>query len=133
MSEVFTIPLRVYYEDTDAGGVVYHANYLRFIERCRSEWLISAGWPLDRVENTFGATFVVTAIDAQFHAPARLMDMLTVSCEMIETRRVQFKAKQTVCRGNEPLFTALVSLACLNRATFKPLALPAPLLPLFRN
>ncbi len=131
MSEMFSIPLRVYYEDTDAGGVVYHANYLRYMERCRSEWLSANGWPIDRVERECGAVFVVTHIDARFKAPARLMDSLTVTTAFAEVRRVQFTSQQTVNRGAERLFEATVTLACLDRQSFRPIAIPQPLLPFF--
>jgi tol-pal system-associated acyl-CoA thioesterase len=128
----FAISLRVYYEDTDAGGVVYHANYLRFMERCRSEWMVQHGFPLDAFEGTFGAIFVVTHLDARFHKAARLMDALTVTTQFLEVRRVQFKARQTILRGDELLFDATVSLACLDKNSFKPVAIPQPLLPHFQ-
>jgi acyl-CoA thioester hydrolase len=133
MSEAFSIPLRVYYEDTDAGGVVYHANYLRYMERCRSEWLAHNGWPIDRVERECGMVFVVTQLEARFLAPAKLMDSLSVTTEFVEVRRVQFKSLQTVCRGAERLFEATVTLACLDRQTFRPVAIPQHLLLLFKK
>jgi acyl-CoA thioester hydrolase len=132
MSEVFSIPLRVYYEDTDAGGVVYYANYLKFIERCRSEWLIAAGHPIDQFEHHSGALFVVRRVHAEYYAPARLMDALTVTSRVVEMRRVQFTALQTVVRGDERLFEATVTLACIDRRTFKPVAIPPHLHSLFR-
>jgi tol-pal system-associated acyl-CoA thioesterase len=127
----FSITVRVYYEDTDAGGVVYHANYLRFLERCRSDWLAHHGWPVDRVQSEWGVVFVVTAIEAKFLAPARLMDEVWVSTEIVETRRVQCKARQTVRRGDELLFEAMVSLACVRVSTLRPCAIPEPLKPFF--
>ncbi len=132
MSEIFSIPLRVYYEDTDAGGVVYHANYLRYMERCRSEWLAHHGWPIDRVERECGMVFVVTQLEARFKAPARLMDRLTVTTQFVEVRRVQFTSRQTVRRGTEQLFEATVTLACLDRQRFRPMAIPQLLQPLFK-
>jgi acyl-CoA thioester hydrolase len=133
MSEIFSIPLRVYYEDTDAGGVVYHANYLRYMERCRSEWLAHHGWPIDRVERECGMVFVVTHLEARFKSPGKLMDTLTVTTQFAEVRRVQFKSHQTVSRGAERLFEATVTLACLDRTTFRPVAIPQQLQPLFKT
>jgi acyl-CoA thioester hydrolase len=130
---VFSTKIRVYYEDTDAGGVVYHANYLRFLERCRSDWLIHHGWPVDRVARECGAAFIVTAIDARYLSPARLMDTLTVTSEIVETKRVQCKAQQNVFRGDELLFQATVSLACVNVSTQRPCAIPDPLKPFFQQ
>jgi acyl-CoA thioester hydrolase len=129
---LFSIRLRVYYEDTDAGGVVYHANYLRYLERCRSDWLIHHGWPVDRVKRECDALFIVTALEAKFQKPARLMDELTVTTEMVEARRVQCKARQTVLRGDELLFEAVVSLACVRASTLRPCAIPEPIKPFFQ-
>jgi acyl-CoA thioester hydrolase len=133
MSEILSIPLRVYYEDTDAGGVVYHANYLRYMERCRSEWLAHHDWPIDRVERECGMVFVVTQLEARFMAPAKLMDSLSVTTQFVEVRRVQFKSLQTVCRGAERLFEATVTLACLDKNTFRPMAIPQPIQHLFKT
>ena len=132
MSEIFSVPMRVYYEDTDAGGVVYHANYLRYMERCRSEWLAHYGWPIDRVERECGMVFVVTQLEARFKAPARLMDTLIVTTQFAEVRRVQFTSRQTVSRGTEQLFEATVTLACLDKQSFRPMAIPQSLQPLFK-
>jgi acyl-CoA thioester hydrolase len=123
----FSNEIRVYYEDTDAGGVVYHANYLRFIERCRSDWLVHSGWPVDRVARDLNTAFIVTAVNAKFVAPARLMDELRVTVDVARLRRVRFDAHQRVWRGDELLFDAEVSLACVDALTFKPCAIPAPL------
>lgn len=123
----FSSRVRVYYEDTDAGGVVYHANYLRFMERCRSDWLVHGGWPVDRVQREFDVVFIVTAIEARYVAPAKLMDVLEVSVEVLEARRVQFRARQTIRRQGELLFDATVSLACVRASTLKPCAIPEPL------
>jgi acyl-CoA thioester hydrolase len=133
MSEIFSIPLRVYYEDTDAGGVVYHANYLRYMERCRSEWLAHHGWPIDRVERECGMVFVVAQLEARFKSPAKLMDTLTVTTQFAEVRRVQFTSRQTVSRGAERLFEATVTLACLDKNTFRPMAIPQPIQHLFKT
>ncbi len=125
--EPFSIVVRAYYEDTDAGGVVYYANYLRYIERCRSEWLIAHGMPINTLEAALGAVFIVSSVNARYLKPARLMDELTVTIEVGEVRRVQFVALQTVSRGGERLFEAEVRVACVDRMSFKPMAFPEKL------
>ncbi|HRC61225.1 MAG TPA: YbgC/FadM family acyl-CoA thioesterase, partial [Candidatus Propionivibrio aalborgensis] len=85
----FTITVRIYYEDTDAGGVVYYANYLKFLERCRSEWLRSIGHDQTDLLRDPGIAFVVRSINLEFLKPARLDDLLTVSLEVEKITRSQ--------------------------------------------
>ncbi|RZA10509.1 MAG: tol-pal system-associated acyl-CoA thioesterase, partial [Lysobacteraceae bacterium] len=86
MAEPFRWPVRVYWEDTDAGGVVYHAQYLAFMERARSEWLRSRGIHQDRMRADEDLVFVVRAMEIDFRAPARLDDQLEVSVRLLECR-----------------------------------------------
>lgn len=123
MSE-FVWPVRVYYEDTDSGGVVYYANYLRFMERARTEWLRAAGIEQDQLRDELGLLFVITGCDIRYHKPARFNDTLEVSVVPVEVRRTRFAVTQEVRRGNQVLVTARVSAACIDDKTFRPKPLP---------
>jgi acyl-CoA thioester hydrolase len=123
----FRLPVRVYYEDTDAAGVVYYANYLRFMERARTEWLASIGFDLDTLEREQQIVFVVHRVDIEYRRPARLSDRLDVTLTLLSAGRATMVAAQSVCRGDETLTQARVSLACLNRETWRPARIPAPL------
>jgi len=127
----FTFPVRVYWEDTDAGGVVYHAQYAAFLERARSEWLRALGYSQTRISADFGLVFVVRALRMEFLKPARLDDALAVALEVTQRRRASVLLAQTITRNGEPLLTAEVKLAVLDAASFTPRALPASLAPLF--
>ncbi len=122
------LPLRVYYEDTDAGGVVYYANYLRFLERARTEWLRQLGSPRERLRAEVGWVFVVTHVDAHYLRPARLDDLLSVHCSVAEVSRASVLFSQSVQRGTEVLMRAKVRVACVDSQSFKPQRLPADLL-----
>lgn len=123
----FQLPVRVYYEDTDAAGVVYYANYLRFMERARTEWLASIGFDLDRLERERGIVFVVHRVDIEYRRPAKLLDRLDVTLTLLSAGRATLVAGQSVCRGDETLTQARVTLACLNRETWRPARIPEPL------
>jgi acyl-CoA thioester hydrolase len=123
----FTFPVRVYYEDTDAAGVVYYANYLRFFERARTECLAAIGHPLAELERRHGIVFVVRRIEVDFLAPARLFDALEVTFEPERVGRAGLAARQEVRRGALPLARARVELACLDAARWKPSRIPADL------
>ncbi len=123
----FRLPVRVYYEDTDAAGVVYYANYLKFMERARTEWLDALGFPLAAFERAHGVVFVVHRCEIDFHAPARLNDILEVTVEPEHRGASRLVARQRVLRGDEVLTTASVSLACVDSARFRPVRIPAPL------
>jgi len=125
--EPFVFPVRVYYEDTDAAGVVYYANYLKFMERARTEWLAAIGMPLAELEAAHGIVFVVTHADITFRGPARLGDRLDVSVEPLERGRARLLVRQEARRGADVLVAARVTLACLDRAAWKPARIPAPL------
>jgi acyl-CoA thioester hydrolase len=123
----FHFPVRVYYEDTDMAGVVYYANYLRFLERARTEWLGALGYELAALEREHGITFVVHHLDIRYHQPARLGDRLDVSVAISERGRARMLALQEVRRGAEILVDARVTLACLDRTSWQPARIPAPL------
>ena len=123
----FRFPVRVYYEDTDAAGVVYYANYLKFMERARTEWLEALGFPLAAFEREHGIVFVVHRCEIDYLLPARLNDALHVSVEPIKLGAATIKARQVVRRGDVVLTSALVMLACLDAESWRPARVPASL------
>ena len=124
---------RVYYEDTDAGGIVYHANYLKFMERCRCEWLDDLGYSVVRLQQDYGVNFVVADASLKFHAPGKLFDSLTVSCQILQLRKVQMTLQQKIYNGEELLCTGVIKLATLDQASFKLVALPDALCEAIEN
>ena len=123
----FRFPIRVYYEDTDAAGVVYYANYLRYLERARSEWLESLGFPVAAFERENAVAFAVHRAEIDFLRPARLNDRLEVSVEARERGACRLVVAQRVARDGETLVDALVFLACIDPQRFRPARIPAPL------
>ena len=121
------IPLRVYYQDTDAGGVVYHAQYLSFMERARTELLNEAGIDLARFVESHGILFMVHRIDVKYHLPARLNDLLSVSAEVVKMGRASFVFHQRVEREAQLLVEADVTIALVDRDRMKPARMPAEL------
>ena len=126
-SHAFTIPVRVYYEDTDAGGVVYYANYLKFCERARTEWLRTLGLSQQKLLDEQGLGFVVRSVQADYLAPARLDDALVVRTRVATLRRASLLFEQELRRGQELLFSARVLLASIDLNRHKPVAIPASL------
>lgn len=127
---VFTWPVRVYYEDTDAGGIVYHASYLRFFERARTEWLRALGGPSqhDRARER-DEVFVVHSLAIEYLRPARLDDMLRTELSIVEARRASMTLRQRACsEAGDVLADARVRLAMVRRRDGRPVPLPAPLL-----
>ncbi len=116
----FIWPLRVYYEDTDHGGVVYHANYVKFMERARTEWLRARGFEQDRLSEEQGLLFAVSDMQLKFHRPARFNDALEVSAEAVKCGRASIDFHQQVRRGAELLCEGTVRLASLDSLSFKP-------------
>jgi len=129
-SPIFAFPVRVYWEDTDAGGVVYHARYLHFFERARTEWLRASGFGQNELKAGEGVVFVVHAMDIRFNAPARLDDLLTAMVVPVERRSASFIVAQTLKREPEAraLVEARVRVACLDAAAFRPRPIPEHLL-----
>ncbi len=123
MSRTHRLPVTVYYEDTDMGGIVYHANYLKFIERGRSAWVREMG--VDQVAlRDAGTVFVVRRITAEFLAPARLDDLLEVTTDIRTVSGARMTLDQSVRRGETPLFRAEVELVALLARTGRPARLP---------
>lgn len=124
MAEPFTWRVRVYWEDTDAGGVVYHAQYLAFMERARSEWLRGLGLHQDAMKRDTDLVFVVRAMDVDFRAPARLDDQLSVSVRLLECRGASLVLAQRIERDGALLVAASVKIAALRASSFRPCPLP---------
>lgn len=120
--------IRVYYEDTDAGGIVYYANYLKFLERARTEWLRELGTEQDiLLEHSIG--FVVKRVEMDNHAPARFNELLCIYTEIVELKRASLVFKQIIISPkNKPLVSALIRVACVNLSTMKPQAIPEQIL-----
>lgn len=125
----FDWPVRVYYEDTDAGGVVYHAGYLRFFERGRTEWLRARGFSQARLAAETGLIFTVVEMSIRFRQPARLDELLTVRtlAEAAGGASVRFGQQLLREADADPLASASVRVACIDAATFRPRRLPAQL------
>jgi acyl-CoA thioester hydrolase len=124
-AEPFFWNVRVYYEDTDAAGVVYYANYLKYLERARTEWLAAAGVTSSGLEIEHNAVFVVHRVEIDYHRPARLGDSSMVSLEPVEWSRVRLVVAQDILRETELISSARVVLACLDRRSWRPVAIPA--------
>jgi acyl-CoA thioester hydrolase len=128
VSAAFTLPVRVYYEDTDAGGVVYYANYLRYLERGRTEWLRSLGVDQSQLLNEAGLAFAVRSVSVEYLKPARLDDQLAVVVEVESLGRAQVFFAQRIERNGEALVTASVRVACLDIRRGRAVAIPGDLL-----
>jgi acyl-CoA thioester hydrolase len=126
--QVFSWRVRVYYEDTDLGGVVYYANYLKFLERARTEWLRSLGFAQTELAARHGVVFVVRSISLDYLKPARFDDMLEITVALADAGASRIGLAQRVRRGEECLVTATVDIACVQTATFKPVRIPAHLI-----
>lgn len=124
-NKIFEFPVRVYYEDTDAGGVVYHSQYLNFMERARTEWLRGLGFAQAVLRQNEQVLFVVHSMQIQFKKPARLDDDLNVVSQLIEMGRGSFSCRQQIMRDDMILLEAQVKVACVDADTFKPTGIPA--------
>lgn len=126
----FIWPVRVYYEDTDSGGVVYYANYLKFMERARTEWLRSLGFEQDRLIEEENVIFAVRHVEADFLSPARFNDALVATAVISEQRRASLTFRQEIKRetDNRVLCRGEVKVACLDAKRMRPIALPDALI-----
>ena len=125
----FTWPVRVYYEDTDAGGVAYHSNYLKYMERARTEWLRALGFELDVLHSEQSVLFAVVEAHLEFLRPARLNDRLTVGVKLVRLGPASLELAQTVSRDPDTLLCrGEVRVACLDSARFRPRPMPDALL-----
>jgi acyl-CoA thioester hydrolase len=135
-SPAFVWPVRVYYEDTDAGGVVYHANYLKFLERARTERLRSLGFEQPQLRESEGVLFAVRSLEVDYLKPAYFNDALAVTADLAAVQRVSLTFRQKIFRegaGDEPCCLASVRVVCLSADRLRPIAMPDRLLESIRN
>lgn len=127
-SHHFQLSLRVHWEDTDAGGVVFFANYLKFFDRARTEWLRSLGFAPEALRLEHRCFLVVTDTQAQYHAPARLDDLLDVTVCLQERRPARLAIAQTALRHGLVLTSGLTRMACVDASSFRPRPIPSTLM-----
>ena len=120
--------LRVYWEDTDAGGVVFYANYLKFFERARTEWLRALGVGQQRLREDTGAIFIVADTAVRYRRPAHLDDLIDVTVEVREAGRASMALAQQAWRGDELLAEGEIRIGCVDAGTFRPTSIPTPIL-----
>ena len=132
-SNEFIFPVRVYYEDTDAGGVVYHARYLHFYERARTEFLRSLGFSQQALLDEHQLAFVVKSMSIDYKVPAKLDDLLTVMTQVTEIKGATILFTQLLKRAEIVLSTATVKVACVDLGKMKPVALPKEVKAAFLN
>lgn len=122
--QTFNWPVRVYYEDSDAGGVVYHSNYLNFMERARTEWLRALGFEQTYLRDVLKIIFVVHSVQIAFKKPAKFNDLLTISSEIGKIGQGSLAFLQKISVDQQLLVEATIKVACVNADTFKPTAIP---------
>ena len=120
----FEITLRIYWEDTDAGGVVFYANYLKFFERARTEWLRALGHGQEQLRQSESAMFVVSDTTMRYRRPARLDDLLRITVKLAEVRRASMALAQQAWRGDELLTEGTIRIVCVDAGTFQPRSIP---------
>ena len=128
MSTVFEHPIRVYWEDTDAGGIVFYANYLKFFERARTEWLRALGIGQHALRETTGGMFVVSETTVKYHRPAKLDDVLRVTASMAEGGRASLVIAQQAWLGDTLLCEGTIRIGWVDAATMKPARIPPSVL-----
>ena len=119
--------VRVYWEDTDAGGIVFYANYLKFFERARTEWLRALGHSQQEMVDTTGCMFVVQETTVRYVKPARLDDVLTITVDVRERGRASLRIAQQAWCGERLLAEGDIRIGCVERATMKPHRIPGPI------
>lgn len=129
----FLWPVRVYYEDTDAGGVVYYANYLKFFERARTEMLRDRGYEQDQLRDNDGIIFAVRSVQVDYLRPARFNEQLQVSAEISLDKPVNLTFRQAITRAHELLCQGTIRIACLDANTLRPKIIPDNLLQQLKN
>jgi acyl-CoA thioester hydrolase len=129
----FSIPCRIYWEDTDAGGVVYYANYLKFMERCRTDWLRALGIDQQQLRADRLLQFAVVSVTVDFLRPAVLNDEVLVTAELERLSGATIAFRQTIMRGDVQLIDANIRVACLDSGTLKPRPIPKELFVEWRN
>ena len=133
MKTKFIWPVRVYYEDTDAGGVVFYANYLKFFERARTEMLRAAGFEQDELIANEGVIFVVRAVQVDYLSPAIFNEQINVSAEVVLAKKASLTFEQSITRGDDLLCKSIIRIACLDAVTMRPKVIPENLLELLKN
>jgi acyl-CoA thioester hydrolase len=123
----FHHPVRVYWEDTDAGGIVFYANYLKFFERARTEWLRALGHGQQEMVATTGCMFVVQETSVRYLRPARLDDWLVITVDVTERGRASLRIAQQAWRGETLLAEGEIRIGCVERTTMKPHRIPGPI------
>lgn len=123
----FVLTTRVYFQDTDAGGIVYHARFLDFFERARMDWLRALDMPVSRLAAETGVLFIVRSLEVDYLAPGRLDDELQIAVDLTEIRGARLLLAQSATRGEERLVEARVQLACVGRDTLHPTRIPTTL------
>jgi acyl-CoA thioester hydrolase len=126
----FRWPLRIYWEDTDAGGVVFYANYLKFFERGRTEWLRSLGVSQEALRRDEGVLFVVSDTQVRYRRPARLDDEVTVTVRLAEPGKASLVIDQQALRGHDVLAEGRIRIGCVDAITLRPRRIPPFLLAL---
>ncbi|MCC6915957.1 tol-pal system-associated acyl-CoA thioesterase [Nitrosomonas sp.] len=127
MEAVFVHPVRVYYQDTDTGGVVYHASYLNFMERARYEWLRELGFTVDTMIRSHKMIFLIRSLSIEYFRPAVLDDLLDITVKTVEIGRSRITLQQQIMREQGTLASATVHAVCVGADTLKPISIPAPL------
>ena len=129
----FIWPVRIYYEDTDAGGVVFYANYLKFFERARTEMLRAMGYEQDALMINPGIVFAVRSVQIEYLKSARFNELIEVSAEVIYAKRASLTFEQLITRGDDVLCTSITRIACLDTNTLRPKEIPKILQELLKN
>ena len=129
----FIWPIRVYYEDTDAGGVVFYANYLKFFERARTEMLRAMGHEQDKLMINPGIIFAVRSVQVEYLKSARFNEQIDVSAEVVIAKRASLTFEQLITRGDDVLCTSMTRIACLDANTLRPKEIPKILQELLKN
>ncbi|WP_350282893.1 tol-pal system-associated acyl-CoA thioesterase [Nitrosomonas sp.] len=127
MEAVFVHPVRIYYQDTDAGGVVYHASYLNFLERARYEWLRELGFTVDTMIRSHKMIFLIRSLSIEYFKPAVLDNLLDITVQVVDIGRSRITLQQQILREQGTLASATVHAVCVGAETLKPISIPAPL------
>ena len=125
--KIFSLPVRVYYQDTDTGGVVYHATHLNFMERARYEWLRELGFDANSLIGTHKTIFMIRSLEIEYSKPAVLDDLLNVTVKVIEVGRSRISLYQEILCDHVKLVSATIHVVSVGAETLKPVSIPAPL------
>lgn len=123
----FSLPVRVYYQDTDAGGVVYHATHLHFLERARYEWLRELGFTANSLIENHDVLFMIRSLEIEYSKPATLDNLLSVTVKVTHIGRSRITLFQEILLENIKLVSATIHVVCVGATTLKPVSLPMPL------